>query len=86
MNLGGASQLLLVDWSNQHGNHRTRRAPRVPCAVLLDPDLVINLGISPSHTFAIPVDNALVGIHLRTQAQILAPAATTQVLDATIGQ
>jgi BNR repeat protein/IPT/TIG domain-containing protein len=86
LNLGGASQLLRIDWSNLDGSgHRARRIPSVPCGTLFLADAVIDLGTSPSYTFSIPVDSALIGVRLRTQAQILAPAATTQVLDVQIG-
>lgn len=85
LNLDGASQVLRVDWSNQNGTSiRVRRFPGLTCEAIL-PDTILNLGTLPSYTFSIPVDSALIGVHLRTQAQVLAPAATTQVLDAQIG-
>ncbi|NOT31389.1 MAG: hypothetical protein HOP15_13160 [Planctomycetes bacterium] len=86
LNLGGASQILLVDWALHGERPRARRFLPVACPQLVLPDLVIALGTSPSHTFSIPSDNALIGVHLRTQALILAPAASTQALDATIGE
>ena len=48
---------------------------------------MLALGNVSDHTFSIPADPALLGVHLRTQAKILsAPLVTTQVLDARIGQ
>lgn len=82
--LGGASQVLLVDWSNMGAGAKARQNPGGPCPVYLVPDMTISLGTTPDYTFSIPVDNSLLGVHLRTQARILSPAATTQVLDATI--
>jgi hypothetical protein len=42
---------------------------------------------APSYDFLIPADTALLGVHLRTQALILAtPRQTTQILDALIGE
>ena len=86
-NLGAANQLLLVDWSNASGGFpHARRRPSVPCEILVVPDQTENLGNTPGFTFALPASLALVGTHLRTQALILGPVATTQVLDATIGE
>jgi len=86
-NLGGASQQLFVDWSSlaPSGPH-TRRSPPGPCRLRIFPDMVIDLGTTPTYAFSIPVDAALIGTHLQTQARILSPIATTQVLDATIGE
>ncbi len=85
-NLGGASQILLVDWSNMGPHSRARPPPPGPCPILVMPDMSINLGTTPDYTFSIPNDLNLIGVHLRTQARILSPAATTQVIDATIGE
>jgi hypothetical protein len=60
------------------------RNPRLPCPVLIAADMTQNLGTTPDHTFSIPNDLALVGVHLRTQAVLSGPGSTTQVLDATI--
>ncbi len=86
LNLGGASQVLRVDWSNLGGARWIRRQPPGTCPVLAGAETIINLGTTPDHTFSIPSDTLLIGVHLRAQAQILSPPATTQVLDATIGK
>lgn len=86
-NLGVNSQLLLVDWSNQSiGGPKKRRNPPGLCDVLVSADTIVNLGNTASQTFTIPANVALVGVHLRTQAFIIATSATTQMLDATIGE
>jgi IPT/TIG domain-containing protein len=85
--LGGASQLLLVDLSKERGGPLVRRLPGFPCAVLIEPDSVLSLGTNPSHEFAIPHFLGLIGQHVRTQAVVLSsPPQVTQVLDATIGE
>lgn len=86
-NLGGASQLLVVDLSRQRAGPLVRRLPGLPCAVLIEPEFVLDLGTNPTHTFAIPNILGLIGLHLRTQAVVLSsPFQVTQVLDATIGE
>ena len=86
-NLGVDSQLLLVDWSNQSiGGPKKRRNPPGMCDILVSPDTVLNLGNTPDYTFSIAANLALVGVRLRTQALIIASSATTQMLDATIGE
>ncbi len=86
LNLGGANQSLLVDWSNIPAGRGARLYPPPVCRVRLVPDTVIFLGTTPSHTFSIPDDIDFIGVHLRTQALIHSPLATTQMLDATIGE
>jgi len=87
-NLNGSRQILLVDWSNvPAGNPHFRRfAAAPPCSVDIHPDEYIDLGTNASHDFDIPVDLALIGVHLRTQARLVSPPVTTQVLDAVIGE
>lgn len=86
-NLGVESQLLLIDWSNQStGGPKKRRNPPGLCDVLVAADTVLNLGNTPDFTFSIPANLILVGVHLRTQAVVISSSATTQVLDATIGE
>jgi len=86
-NLNGASQLLLVDWSDQGNGAFARRLPsQPPCPIRIQADEIIDLGTQPGYSFDIPVDVNLIGVHLRTQAKIVSPPATTQVLDAVIGE
>lgn len=86
-NLGGNSQLLLVDWSNQPGQPYWQ-TPRPPgCPIYVGADSTIALGTMPSYTFLIPNDQTLIGVRLRTQAVILvSPLVTTQGLKAKIGE
>lgn len=86
-NLGAESQLLLLDWSNQAGGTpKFRRSPAGGCGILVVPDTLVNLGNTASHTLSIPSSLALVDVHLRAQARILATGAITEVVDATIGE
>lgn len=85
-NLGSSNQVLYVDWSNLPGRVPPRRSV-LACAIHIAADSTVMLGNTPDYTFAIPSDPLLLGVHLRTQAQILGTStATTQVLDAMIGQ
>jgi hypothetical protein len=87
-NLGGASQAMLISWSNvAGGTQRVRAVPASPCLRLLFPTEIVPMGTRADYSVNVPLDPMLIGVHLRTQAQILTnPVVTTQMLDATIGE
>lgn len=81
---------LLVSWSNK----RPVLRPFNGCVVLFAPDYHVALSGTPtSHTFSIPNDTSLIGVHLKTQAIVRSGgfpgpvfSFATQALDAVIGE